>query len=357
MTPEQCVAELYRGIFDREPDQAGLEYYSWLMGEGKPLHEIVRQLIGSDEFRNGGRSHPLKQADLPDITPMLTRPLETIVGLDNLTHHVFAIEDDAEFTLLEQLIVDYRFYDYFGGWGYSIDLDKKVIAGIVKGLGARNCLEVGCSNGPVLSLLHDAGVNVTGIDLSHLAFTLAYPNIRNRLVYGDLLSANLDRTYDVVLAMDIFEHINPLKLGDHLDRAAALMDRDGYLVVNSPMFGPDALFGTPFPLFLPQWRDEPQDTFWRHIPCDAKGWPWDGHLVWAPTTYWEHQFMSRGLERDQTIEAALQHILDHYFRTYAPERRAIFVLKRPGNQRQSSEVASQLSEAVSMVDGVNAVRM
>jgi 2-polyprenyl-3-methyl-5-hydroxy-6-metoxy-1,4-benzoquinol methylase len=88
----------------------------------------------------------------------------------------------------------------FGARG--IDLDKRVTAAIARALGAKSCLELGCFSGPVLSLLEQAGIEVKGVDASQLAFVLACPNVRGRVLFGDLLSLNIDK-YDVVLAMDI----------------------------------------------------------------------------------------------------------------------------------------------------------
>jgi SAM-dependent methyltransferase len=172
------------------------------------------------------------------------------------------------------------------------------------------------------------------------------------MVYGDLLSVDLGCTFDVIIAMDVFEHMNPLSLQLYISRAASLLDRDGYLLVNGPMFGKDRIFGEPFPLFLESWTREPQDTFWRHIPCYESGWPVDGHLIWAPVAFWEDQFAANGLVRDIEIETALQDALSGFFAEYAPARKMLFVLRSADNQRQSAEVAEQACLAVSRVEGL-----
>jgi len=298
------------------------------------------------------RGRAIKQSELPDIRAALPRPYATQTGLDGLVHHVLNIEHDSEFDLIERLIVEHRFYDSFGGWGYTIDLDKRVTAAMAKGLGARTCLDIGCSNGPVISLLAKEGLDVTGIDMSHLAFAMAYPSVRDRMLYGDLLAVDLDRTFDVVIAMDFFEHTNPLKLGRYLTRAASLVDGDGYLIVNGPMFGEDRVFGQPFPLFLESWTHEPRDDFWRHIPCNENGWPIDGHLIWASADYWEKQFADKGLIRDTEIETALQAALSGFFAEYAPGRKMLFVLRSPANEHSPGDVAASVCRSVLAVDGL-----
>jgi hypothetical protein len=156
--------------------------------------------------------------------------------------------------------------------------------------------------------------------------------------------------------MDFFEHLSPFQVEKHIERAAALVGRDGFLFVNSPMYGTDRVFGTPFPLHLEAWRHESQTSFWRNIPCDAKGWPWDGHLIWAAVPYWEELFTSRGLVRDVEIETAIQKVLSGFFAEYAPPRKAIFVLKWPENERRSAEVSDRLTALVSAVEGLHQPR-
>ena len=351
MHASATVEELYHGILSRAPDTNGKDHWTRALREGTALRQVLTKILSSEEFQ-GLRGRSIKQSELPDIRSALPRPYVTQEGLDGMTHHVLHVEQDSEFNLLEHLITEHRFYDSYGGWGYTIDLDKRVTAAMAKGLGAKSCLDIGCSNGPVISLLAKDGVDVAGIDLSHLAFALAYPSIRNRMVYGDLLSVSLERTFDVVIAMDVFEHTNPLKLGEYISRAASLVDRDGYLLVNGPLFGQDRVFGQPFPLFLEAWTREPQNTFWRHIPCSEHGWPVDGHLIWASVGFWENQLAAKGLIRDIEIETALQRALSGFFAEYAPGRKMLFVLRSPHNERRSAEVAERVSQAVSEVEGL-----
>jgi hypothetical protein len=172
------------------------------------------------------------------------------------------------------------------------------------------------------------------------------------MIYGDLLAVDLDRTFDVVVAMDFFEHMNPLKLGQYIRKAASLLNPDGYLLVNGPMFGEDRIFGQPFPLHLEDWTHEPEDKCWRHIPCYATGWPVDGHLVWASPAFWERQFADNGLIRDIEIETALQQALSGFFAEHSYTRKMLFVLRRPTNRRHPGEVAEIVSKTVAAVEGL-----
>ena len=258
---------------------------------------------------------------------------------------IFSAREDEDFGFMESLIIKNRYYDSFGVWAPKIDLDKRVTAAIVTGLGARSCLEIGCFSGPVLSLLTEQGVDVCGVEISHLAFILAYPNIYEKIRYGNLLDLQFDRKYDLFLCMDILEHISPLSLDRYIERIVELLNHNGYVYINSPMFGADDVFGEPFSAYLPEWKSAGTEVFWRHLHCDEKGWPLHGHLVWADPNWWESLFRRHGLVRDREIEKIIQATLAPFFDKIAPARRSSFVLRRNdfdpdiSGMRQSMETA------------------
>ncbi len=339
---EALVAELYRGILGREPDPSGLRSHAATLHAGLPLGRVARSMIESDEFNQSQKYLRVPAVTLPDLTQQSRWRYQR--NADGST--TLEISDDAQFDELEHAILEHRYYDSFGVWSPVIDLDKRITAALAAGLGAKRCLEIGCFTGPVLSLLQERGIDVTGVEISHLAFVLAYPSIRNHLRYGDLLSVELAGPFDVLLAMDILEHLNPLRLDRYLERLHDLLDRDGYALVNSPMFGHDEVFGaTDIP--LPQWRQAGPDAHWRHLHCDALGWPLHGHLIWASPTWWQRQFESHGLVRDHEIERRIHACLGGFFDQYAPARRTFFVLKHRANARGSHEVAERITAELS----------
>jgi hypothetical protein len=203
-----------------------------------------------------------------------------------------------------------------------------------------------------MSVLKDAGVDVTGVDASHLAFVLAYPNIRNRMLFGDLLSVQVDGPFDVVLGMDIIEHLNPLSLAVYLEKIATILSPDGYVYINSPMFGRDDVFGEVFPQTLAEWKSVGDASFWRHWECDEKGWPIHGHLIWGSTRWWERQFLEHGLMRDREVEIAIHQVLHKFFDIYAPARRCFFALKLVGNSRSAQDVRKRVAGTIGSVEGL-----
>jgi SAM-dependent methyltransferase len=238
-----------------------------------------------------------------------------------------------------------------GVWSRVIDLDKEITAAIVRGLGARSCFELGCFTGPVLSLLAENGLDVLGTEISHAAFVFAYPNVRHAMIYGDLLGVDIERRFDVVLCMDVLEHVSPLRLDAYIGRLVSLVDEDGYLYLNSPMWGADRVFGTVEEQYIEEWRGTGDASYWRHWPCDERGWPVHGHLVWASPSWWERKFENYGLLRDEVIERAIHARLGGFFEKNLG-RRSLFVLRRPGNRKSPAEIAAAVGRMLDSLPGL-----
>jgi SAM-dependent methyltransferase len=258
---------------------------------------------------------------------------------------VYVARSDADIALMASLLDRHRFYDRFGVWSPVIDHDKEVTAAIVRGLQARSCFELGCFTGPVMSLLAEAGVTVRGAEVSHLAFAFAHPNIRDAIMFGDLLTLDIDRRFEVVLCMDVLEHVSPLQLDQYIERILSIVDDDGYVYVNSPMWGRDHIFGVFEEPYLEEWLAVGDESYWRHWPCDDKGWPIHGHLVWASADWSERKFRYYGVVRDTATEQAIHQNLASFFKQTVG-RRCLFVLQRPGNRRSSATIAAAMHTAL-----------
>jgi 2-polyprenyl-3-methyl-5-hydroxy-6-metoxy-1,4-benzoquinol methylase len=328
----EFIAQLYRICLAREPDAGGFETHLHALRSGVPPHELVLNFLYCEEFAARWRQKFMPQFELPNLKELYP---------SYFADEIYLATNDERINLMEQLIIENRYYDNFGVWGDTIDYDKRNMANLVLCIGAKDCLEIGCFNGTILSILKCHGLNVTGLDLSHLAFLIALPNIRNNLHYGDLLTVNLDKRYDCILLLDVMEHINPLKIGKYICRLRSLLKLNGVIILNSPMFGIDSVFGTVFPQALRQWRDLGDETFFRHWPCDPKGWPLHGHMIWASPNWWSKQFDDYDLTRRLDIEQVIQTELAQYFLS-APARKTLAVF-----QHRDGEIdADRICEAI-----------
>jgi SAM-dependent methyltransferase len=341
---EHVVTALYRGILERDPDTAGFRDNVKLLRSGQALERVIRSFITSPEFRSRALEGFVPMTPLPNLRASIPGKYETqSVAGGPMT--VYVARTDADIALMASLIDRHRFYDRFGVWSPVIDHDKEITATIVRGLGARSCFELGCFTGSVISLLADAGLSVLGAEVSHLAFAFAQPNIRETMIFGDLLTLDFDRRFDVILCMDVLEHISPLQLDHYIEKLLSLMDGDGYIYLNAPMWGKDHVFGVFEEPYLEEWLTVGDRSYWRHWPCDDNGWPIHGHLVWASADWWERKFLEHGLVRDTAIEQAIHQDLATFFEQ-ARGRRCLFVLRRPGNGRSSVTIAAAMHSAL-----------
>ncbi len=348
-TDRDVVSALYEGLMGRVADVDGLNHHVEALRCGLPLSTVIRSMAHSEEFKAKAIELVFPPAELPDLTKIMPERYR-VEQAEHGTCTVFHAKTDDDISQMERMIVEYRYYDHLGVWNPRIDLDKRVTASIVRGLGARSCLELGCFTGPVLSVLKDAGLEVAGIEVSHLAFVMAYPNIRNQIIYGDLLTQRLGQQFDVVVGMDVLEHISPFKLGLYFERVAQMIPNFGYVFINSPMFGQDDVFGTVFPPYLEEWKRVGAAGFWRDFDCSPTGWPLHGHLVWASVEWWERIAKRSGLVRDRIVEAAIQAELSEFFRHLAPARKSLFVLRHLDNPREPREVGLSIKATLGQID-------
>ncbi len=350
IAPEEIATALYRGILGRDPDLPGLAQKAEILRSGEVLEHIVRSFVDSPEFRARFLATVVPTVELPDlVAAMPDKYQQQIVADAPMT--VYVARDDADMAAMAGLIEKHRFYDRFGVWLPVIDLDKQITAAIVRGLGATSCFELGCFTGPVLSLLADAGVDIVGAEVSHLAFIFAYPNVRDAMLFGDLLGLSVPRRFDMVLCMDVLEHVNPLLLDRYIDKLVSLLAPSGFLYLNAPMWGRDPIFGLFEEPYLAEWHAVGDDANWRHWPCDERGWPIHGHLVWASSPWWEQKFVEHGLVRDTVIESAIHGVLSPVFES-ARGRKCLFVLRRPDWAGSSEETARRVAETIRQVPGL-----
>jgi len=119
----------------------------------------------------------------------------------------------------------------------------------------RRLLDVGCSCGFFLEAAAEGGFDGDGVELSSGAIAMARPDIRARIVHGDVNvligQSGGGRRFDVVTAFDIIEHtVDPARF---LREVAAILEPGGLLVVSTPDTGHvlRRLMGRSWPMLQP----------------------------------------------------------------------------------------------------------
>lgn len=339
----------YRHVLHRDADREGLRFYGDKLREGSSRRAVLEALIASDEHTNRVTSELF---ELPSLHRLWPDRYVEVTTRDGRRAQALRVPSIDTFDQLEAAILENDYYEKPGIWEYSLSNDKRLMAEIVGALDPRTVLEIGCSNGTVLQCLHEQGIEVTGLDISPSAVARADVSVRDRIIVGDLLTTDLDGKYDVVFGLDVFEHLNPNKLGDYVRRVTSLTSPGGFVFTNLPAFGADPVFGTVFPMELEEWeRDAAAGRTFSLLLVDDHGYPWHGHLVWAASSWWARQFEGAGLKREPELERALHECYDAYMRENSPARRSFYVFSKQAEAAQIERLAEQVRTTGSKVLG------
>jgi hypothetical protein len=187
------------------------------------------------------------------------------------------------------------------------------------------------------------GIPSEGVDISHLALAKAFPEVRDHIHLGDLLAFDLGKRFDFVLGLDIFEHLNPNKLGLYLAKIESLMEEGGFLFSNIPAFGKDEVFGTIFEVYLREWEpDIREGRLFSAVHTDDSGYPVNGHIINAGSSWWVGQFERQGLRREVEVEEALHKRYDETMAQINVSRKAFFVFSKALNLQAREALLTRL---------------
>ncbi len=133
---------------------------------------------------------------------------------------------EFESRVLEQRPVASGHYDaeYFtgewrdGGNNYSLEARRQIegknpslIKEVFK---PTKVLDLGCGPGALMHLLWELGVDVEGIDFAESSRRIATPEMRDRIVVGDVADPTLRpaNAYDLVISREVLEHLTVLQV-------------------------------------------------------------------------------------------------------------------------------------------------
>jgi len=127
------------------------------------------------------------------------------------------------------------------------------LAAIKRRAKGKRLLDVGCATGFFMEAAAAEGFDVRGVEFSTVAIGLARPDIRARIVHGDVNALRTQETepFDVVTAFDIVEHVqNP---ADFLRDLHAILRPGGVVAISSPDTGHFLryLMGAKWPMLQP----------------------------------------------------------------------------------------------------------
>jgi 2-polyprenyl-3-methyl-5-hydroxy-6-metoxy-1,4-benzoquinol methylase len=127
--------------------------------------------------------------------------------------------------------------EYAGARDLKLATARPRLAAIKRLAPGKRLLDVGCATGFFLEAAADQGFEVRGVEFSEIAISLARPDIRERIVCGDVnsLLKSEAQKYDVVTAFDIVEHVQDP--GKFLREIREIITPGGFLVLSTPDTG------------------------------------------------------------------------------------------------------------------------
>lgn len=100
----------------------------------------------------------------------------------------------------------------------------EVADNLVRQLHPRKTLDVGCAKAFLVAALLERGVDAWGVDISDYAISAAVEAARERVMVHDL-SQPLDGHYDLIICIEVLEHMAPTDTQKAMDNICAVADR------------------------------------------------------------------------------------------------------------------------------------
>jgi SAM-dependent methyltransferase len=234
---------------------------------------------------------------------------------------------------------------------YDDNEDKRTTAAFVDLVfGPKRVLETGCAMGLLVKAMRGRGLEADGIDFSRWCVENAHPAAREWVRWGDVADpSTLGTGYDLVLALDILEHLPPDLVPRALANLAGTLVPGGRLFTVLPAYGPNAYGPEIYPLHLEEWRrDAALGIPFRNIPLDDKGRPHLGHLTHAAIPWWEAAFRKAGFVRLGEVERVLH---DRFDAAFELPRRSFFLFIKAGTVAAWSD-ARRLRVRIAAIPGL-----
>lgn len=185
-------------------------------------------------------------------------------------------------------------------------------------------LDIGCGIGLLVQELRKLGVEAYGLEYSNSFISIS--PAREFLYQGNItnLSQFSDRSFDLVVCMEVMEHLPPTYLNGVIKELRRISSNR--ILMTIPSFGPNDYGPAGLPLNESCWREDAR----RNVPfgnlvVDGQGIPDCGHISLASYRWWTQKFFINGLLRDheaETIAYSDYHFKDYQWNLYVLKQMA-----------------------------------
>ena len=163
---------------------------------------------------------------MPETFPLVKRRFKTAIQRILSEHESLEIDEAALPAYAHRNpLIDYIFWKRV-----------EIACGYARTQGAKRVLDFGCGTGLTSYALAQAGANVVAIDLNLAPLRLVQTQVTFpptiRFIEGDLLKIDMEGGFDLIVALDVLEHISDLSL--YIERFAGLLNPGGSVIVSGP---------------------------------------------------------------------------------------------------------------------------
>jgi len=339
---EKFLEDIYQELLGRGIDESGKETHLEKLKEGHTRESIILNIVQSEEFKNKVIRENIPLLPIKNERPEKYHLMDDIHRSEKIW--VFKAEHKEDFDWLEKKVLENGYYEKPGVWSFEINEDKRLLAEIASVFYPKSVLDIGCANGPVIKCLKDLGIHSEGVEISQMALAKAFPDIRENIHFGDLLEVDLSSRYDLILGLDIYEHLNPNKLDAFISRIYDLLSEGGYLFCNIPAFGKDVIFGEVFQVYIKDWEEDiHKGRFFQTVHVDNYGYPVNGHIIGADSEWWVDQFEKAAFKRELEIEKALHKKYDEVMGRISVARKSFYIFSKNVSENRNQDVILRLN--------------
>lgn len=211
--------------------------------------------------------------------------------------------DDIEKTY-EKSILKQEFYnfDYASEWVENSGPFKEMANYIKNTFAPKKVLDVGCGIGKLVDELRKLGIDAYGIEFSRDFINLS--PCKDYIIEGNIFDLNQkfdENSFDVVICMEVLEHIPPTKLNFAIQNLKRITIKN--IVITIPSYGPNRYGYYGLPLNEKCWlKDARENVPFKNLVVDESNIPDLGHISLATYKWWSLKFLKNGLIRNPSYE-------------------------------------------------------
>lgn len=206
--------------------------------------------------------------------------------------------------IYEKSILKQEFYnfDYANVWLENSEPFKEMANYIKNTFSPSNVLDVGCGIGKLVHELRNLGIDAYEVEFSKDFIDLS--PCRNYIYQGNIFDLNhifKEKSFDIVICMEVLEHIPPTKLNIAIQNLKKITSKK--LIATIPSYGPNGYGYYGLPLNEKCWlRDARENIPFKNLVVDENNIPDLGHISLATYKWWTFKFLKNGLIRNPFYE-------------------------------------------------------